>query len=301
MYRALVCFVVICFLDMLCLHHHHTQYRDSIPQQIKVAEPVAASVIDDPVQEIFATWRLTASKLKSYSFEIQTEEVDHVYEKKTNGCLKIQMLVKQDGSCSMRLDSLDNSGKLKESMLIVGTQMHYLNYHEKIINSLSLSKKMMKSELADFTGWFFPTVPFFLSDVIDLRKRFQVTLVQKDDHYTWLKFIPTRDVDRKDYVVAQVGAINYLNSMSQKHFPLYIMWREPGGKDISWKFKKILINDPVAVTEADFRIDIAQLQSNSWKSIQGNGLFSWLIHQNTLEQPDWVKEKMKEKIPKPSK
>ena len=90
-------------------------------------------------------------------------------------------------------------------------------------------------------------------------------------------------------IVAQVGVINYPNAISPKHFPLQIQWREPGGKDITWNFTKVQINNPKGVTKTDFQLNMAQLRKENWIDRQGSNFVGQLIMKALFnESIDWT-------------
>jgi TIGR03009 family protein len=90
----------------------------------------------------------------------------------------------------------------------------------------------------------------------EANKRFDMSVVQYDKNYTWVKVNPLTPQDQRDFKIAQLGVVNYANALSPKYFPLRIMWKEPSNNDISWEFKEVIRNDMAKVTMNDFSVEL---------------------------------------------
>jgi hypothetical protein len=289
MYRALVCLVALCFFGLLCVHDlkWHVEHR-SLEQSVSVASGGDFSLGSD-IDEIFRSWKLSCIELESYAFDIRVEEYDPVFAQRKRSQLQIKMLMQQDSSCWIRIDEMEKPDHPTWSMFIVGNKCYLLSHREKSIVCFDLSRRMMKTELAEKCWAIIPLLPFFHTGDVDLYQRFEISLVQKDQHYSWIRFVPLKTGDQRDMTVAQVGVVNYRNAISPKHFPLQIMWREPSGKDISWNFTKVQINNPLAVTKNDFEVNMVQLRKEKWKDQQGSNFASQLIMRAFFNEPiDWT-------------
>ena len=289
MHRALICLVALCFLGLLCVYDlkWHVDHR-SLDQREGLAAGSDFS-LDPTIDEIFQSWKVSCIELESYAFDIRVEENDRVFGVKKDRQIQIKMLMEQDGSCWIRFDELEKPDRPISSILIVGSKCYQLSYSDKSIVCFDLSRRMMKTELANKCWAIIPLLPFFHTSDVDLYQRFEISLVQKDQHYSWIKFIPLNKEDKRDMSVAQVGVINYHNAISPKHFPLQIMWREPGSKDITWNFTKVQINNPLAVTKNDFQLNMVQLRKENWKDRQGSNFAGQLIMKALFNEPlDWT-------------
>jgi hypothetical protein len=299
MYRTLVCTVLASFVGILCsLDHRQCSFKGE-SQRIEVSETFSTSVFGDAKEEIFQTWRKSCAEARSYSFEVEAKNTIPAFGQAKTALFKIKLMIHQDDNCSVRVDTIDDKNKLIHSTIIVGTKWLILSYKEKTIYHNSLQSSWTKERMGRFADYCFPVVPFFPMNEAELNKVFKTAVIQKDQDYTWIRFTPVQP--RLACNAAQVGVINYSNSVSPRFFPLCIQWQETGGEIVSWNFKKVHINDPVAVSKSDFMVDIAQLEGDGWKSSHGNGLLSLFWNLYFVESPDWVKDKMNQKIPKSSK
>ncbi|MFT3880264.1 MAG: hypothetical protein QM703_11455 [Gemmatales bacterium] len=289
MHRALVCIVALCFVGLLCVHDLKWLVDHRSLEQRAELTSGGDFWLDPTIDEIFQSWKQSCINLESYAFDINIEEYDHIFGERKHSQAQFKTLMQQDGSCWIRIDELEKPDRPTSSTLIVGNKCYLLSYRDKSIVGLDLSRRMMKTDLANKEYAVVPLLPLFRTSEVDLHQRFEISLIQKDKDYTWIRFLPLNNDDQRYMTVAQIGVINYHNTKSPKHFPLCIMWREPGGKEITWNFTKVQINNSLAVTSKDFQLNMAQLRKEKWKDRQSTNFAGQWIMKILFNEPiDWT-------------
>ncbi len=224
------------------------------PQQPGQA-PAVSPEQQKALEGVLASWEADAKTLQSLFVQFTIEETDPTFKTKTKLFGEAKVLKMPTGQYGLKLETfhLDRNGQpdrnsLKDKIVCSGLWFYQFDVGARVINYRKLENQNMKPDDGPFAF-------LFGMKALDARKRFTMSIAQQDQHYTWIKIIPLTDQDRKDFVVAQLGVIQYANAVSPKDFPLQIMWREPGGKDLSWNFKSVVRNDPNKVGMADFMVD----------------------------------------------
>jgi len=225
------------------------------PPQQPGQPPAVSAEQQKALDGVLASWEADAKTLQSLFVQFTIEEADPVFKTKTKLFGEAKVLKMPTGQYGLRLEifNLDRNGQpdrnnIKEKYVCSGLWFYTFDFSSKTITYRKLENQNMKPDDGPFAF-------LFGMKAVDARKRFSMSIVQQDKHYTWIKIIPLTDQDRRDFAVAQLGVIQYANAISPKDFPLQIMWREPGGKDLSWNFKSVVRNDLNRVSIADFTVD----------------------------------------------
>lgn len=229
---------------------------------------------------------------KNCVFEVNIEETDSFRkDERIKSSAKIKMNMQKDGSCSARLDCYDEQGKQTESIIVFDSTIYTVVYTSKSILQTKLKGNVTKKDMADFAQVFFPMLPFFVLDRNEVHKQFKTEIVQQDQDYTWIRFVPQHQSIMRNYSIAQLGIINYANALSPQDFPLRMMWKDPGIKEFSWTFKAIQLNQDALVTASDFQIDVEQMKKKGWTFSANDALLRWAF----APTPSWVDDRTKEK------
>lgn len=227
------------------------QPGQAAPPQTPAISPEHQAILDG----VLKTWEADAKGLQSLYVQFAIEETDPVFKKKTNCYGEAKVLKMPTGQYGLKLEifNLDRNGQpdrnsVKEKYVCSGLWFYTFDFGTKTITFRKLENQNMRPDDGPFAF-------LFGMKALDARKRFSMSIVQQDQHYTWIKIIPLTAQDQRDFAVAQLGVIKYANAVSPKDFPLRIMWREPGGKDLSWDFKAVVRNDLTKVGMADFAVE----------------------------------------------
>ena len=279
MYRLLMIFVELCFLCCWAIPNLKTIAEKEMQDPLRKIPKLSDEEKKNPVNEFLYFWQKHCARWEKCAFDVAIEEVDHVGKgKRTITSAIIKFFIHKDGRCWSRIDCSNDQGKATESLMAVDSTFYCLNHASKSITQVKLSGNVTKNDMFDFAQFLFPALPFFVLDRNDVHKRFAMTLVQQDEHYTWIRFVPQLQSTLRNYNVAQVGLINYANTLSPKGFPMKIMWRDVSGKEITWDFKQVQINQDDCVAESDFKVDLEQLKKNGWTcSTANDAIFRWLF------------------------
>lgn len=221
------------------------------PGQPPAVSPEQQKALDG----VLASWEADAKTLQSLFVQFTIEETDPTFKTKNKFFGEAKVLKMPTGQYGLRLETfnLDRNGQpdrnsIKDKIVCSGLWFYQFDIGARAINYRKLENQNTKPDDGPFAF-------LFGMKALDARKRFSMSIVQQDQHYTWIKINPLTDQDKRDFVVAQLGVIQYANAISPKDFPLQIMWREPGGKDLSWNFKSVVRNDLSRVSMADFTVE----------------------------------------------
>jgi len=225
------------------------------PPQQPGRPPAVSPEQQKMLEGVLASWEADAKTLKSLFVQFVIEETDPTFKSKTKLFGEAKVLKMPTGQYGLRLEifNLDRNGQpdpnsIKEKYVCSGVWFYTLDYSSKIITARSLATQNMKPDDGPFAF-------LFGMKAIDARKRFEMFIIQQDQHYTWIRIKPLTPQDQRDFAEAQLGVINYANAITPKDFPIRIMWREPGNKLLSWEFKSVVRNDLTRVSMADFTVE----------------------------------------------
>ncbi len=212
-----------------------------------------------------------SKSIKSLTLEADVNEKD-LFQIEKHSKLKLKVLMLADGRCYVRYEQLDLPHRLVETIILRDDKWDELDHKSKSLTRTPLTDNFTREDLVNLGGFCFPVLPLFGVHEADIKKQFSMSLVQSDKDYTWIKFVPTSEKARRDIVVAQIGVINYQNAISPANFPLYVVWREPGSREIAWRVTKVSINDNDSVRESDFGIEIREYERNGWRIQRSDGI-----------------------------
>jgi TIGR03009 family protein len=218
------------------------------------------------LDHILTKWETDAKSLKALFVAFLIEEKDPTFGGVTKSYGEAKVLQLANGQYGLKLEVFDlnaagqpDMSKLRRKYVCSGTWLY-----EYDVSSKTISVKQLQSNAARPDDG--PFAFLFGMKANDAKRRFAMSIVKKDDHYTWLRIEPLTEQDQKDFKVAQLGLVNYDNAISPKHFPIRIMWRENGNKDLSWEFKAVVRNDLNRVSVADFNVE--NDKKAGWKIVQ---------------------------------
>lgn len=204
---------------------------------------------------ILGTWEADAKSLQSLFISFSITEENPVFKSKTLSYGEAKVLKMPTGQYGLKLEiyELDRNGKpdpskLKRKYVCSGTWLYNFDISSKTIFINKLQNQNMRPDDGPFAF-------LFGMKAVEARKRFAISFVQQDEHYTWLKVIPLTAQDQRDFRVAQLGIVRYANAISPKDFPLKIMWREPSETTQTWDFKSVVRNDVTKVNLTDFNVE----------------------------------------------
>lgn len=221
------------------------------PGQTTAMSPEQQVVLDG----ILASWEADAKGMQSLFVEFSITEKDPVFQKEAKYFGEAKVLKMPSGQYGFKLETfmLDRNGKpdrasIKEKIVCSGTWLYTFDVASKTIVFRRLENQTAKPDDGPFAF-------LFGMQATHAKRRFTMSVVQQDQHYTWIKIIPLTPQDQRDFAVAQLGVVRYANAISPKDFPLRIMWREPGNKELSWEFKSVVRNDLTRVNMTDFSVE----------------------------------------------
>lgn len=235
-------------------------------QQPPAQAPAMTPEQQKDLDAILANWEADAKGLKALLVAFLIEEKDPTFGGVSKSYGEAKVLQMANGQYGLKLEVFDlnaagqpDMSKLKRKYVCSGTWLYEYDVSSKTISYKQLQNNGVRPDDGPFAF-------LFGMKANDAKKRFAMSMVKKDDHYTWLRIEPLTEQDQKDFVVAQLGLVNYENAISPKHFPLRIMWREKSNKELSWEFKAVIRNDLNRVTVADFNIE--NDKKAGWKLVQ---------------------------------
>lgn len=218
------------------------------------------------IKDVLQSWDRQYNEFESYSFDVSITEKDPAFKREIKAAAKVLMLKRPNGNIWVKLNELDKDGKPTSTVILRDRQIIFMNHQSKHLAVLKADTLLNKQGVADISESIFSSVPFFQTDEVDLRKKYTLSIVQKDEDYTWIKYTPVTGRSSWFTSVGLIAVINYKNIVSPKHFPLRIAWLEPGRKEITWNFTRVDINYPFTVVESDFYPDYSQLKEKGWRS-----------------------------------
>lgn len=222
------------------------------PGQTTGMTPENQAVLDS----ILASWEADAKSMQSLYVQFSIEENDPVWKKKSSFYGEAKVLKMPTGQYGFKLETFEldprtgrpDPTKIREKFVCSGMWFYTFDVATKTIVFRRLENQNARPDDGPFAF-------LFGMKAVDARKRFAMSIVQQDKDYTWIRLQPLTPQDQKDFQVAQLGVIKYANTVSPKDFPLKVMWREPGGKDLSWSFVAVVRNDLTKVSMADFSVE----------------------------------------------
>lgn len=220
--------------------------------------PVQSTMTPEQVKAlegILGTWESDAKSLQSLYITFAITEENPIFKSTTMSYGEAKVLRMANGQYGLKLEiyDLDRAGKpdptkLKRKFVCSGTWLYNFDIPTKIIYINKLQNQNMRPDDGPFAF-------LFGMKAVEARKRFDISFVQQDDHYVWLKVTPLTAQDQREFKVAQLGIVKYANAISPKDFPLKIMWREPGESMQTWDFKSVVRNDLNKVSMMDFTVE----------------------------------------------
>ncbi|MFO0814807.1 MAG: hypothetical protein U0796_16430 [Gemmatales bacterium] len=246
-------FMIWLGISLLCLGNLHGQAPTQPPAQ-QAMTPEQQQELDS----ILSSWESDAKTLKALLVAFTIEEKDPTFGKVNKSYGEAKVLQLANGQYGLKLEVFElnaqgqpDMSKLKRKYVCSGTWLYNFEIPSKTIFVSQLQNQNVRPDDGPFAF-------LFGMKAGEAKKRFAMSIAQRDQHYTWLRIQPLTDQDRRDFAVAQLGLVNYANAISPKHFPLRIMWREPGNTEQSWEFKTVVRNDLNRVTVADFNVEDAK-------------------------------------------
>lgn len=226
------------------------QPGQAAPIQLPTMTPEQQQTLD----QIRNTWEADAKSLQSLYVKFMIDRTDNTFKKSTKSYGEAKVL-KMPTGYGLKLETFpfDRTGRPELTRLeskYVCSGMWFYNFD--IAAKTIIFQRMQNQNVRPDDG---PFAFLFGMKASDSNKRFNMAVVQQDKDYTWIKIVPLTGQDQRDFTVAQLGVVNYANAISPKYFPLRIMWREPGGNDVSWDFKEVTRNDLNKVTMSDFTVE----------------------------------------------
>lgn len=218
------------------------------------------------IKDVLQSWDQQYNEFESYSFDVGITEKDPVFKREIKRAAKIQMLKRPNGNIWVKLNELDKDGKHTNTLILRDRQFIFMDHQSKHLAVLKADTLLDKQGVAEISECIYSSVPFFQTDESALRKKYMLSVVQKDKDYTWIRFTPTTSRSMRNMKIGLIAVINYKNTVSPKHFPLRVSWLEPGNKEITWNFTRVDINHPFIVLESDFYIDYSQLKKKGWRT-----------------------------------
>lgn len=205
---------------------------------------------------ILSSWEADAKSLQSLYVQFAIEETDPTWKKKEMFHGEAKVLKMPSGQYGFKLETFafDPTGskpdftKPREKIVCSGTWLYTFDFSTKVITFRRMENQNAKPDDGPFAF-------LFGMKAAEANRRFTMSIVQQDKDYTWVRITPLTPQDQRDFSVAQLGVINYANAVSPKDFPLRIMWKEPGNKEISWLFRSVVRNDLTKVNMTDFSVE----------------------------------------------
>jgi len=223
------------------------------PGQPNTGNSVQQALLDS----VLKSWEVDAKTLQSLFVVFRIEEKGDPFNKNavTASHGEARVLKMPNGQYGLKLEifPLDRNGQpdrnnVKEKYIFTGSLLYTFDFSSKIITFRKLGNQNMRPDDGPFA--------FLLGmKANDARKRFTMSISQDDPKTLWFKIVPLTPQDQRDFVVAQLGIDKIAAPGAPKNFPSRIMWREPGGKELSWEFKSVFRNDPNKVAATDFSVE----------------------------------------------
>jgi len=241
--------------------------------QASPGQPAGLNPLQQKMMEgILAAWEADAKNLQSLYVQFAIEETDPIFKSKTKTMGEAKVLKMPTGQYSLKLEifNLDRQGQIdrnsvKEKYVYAGSWFYTFDYSNRIITFRKIDDPRMKPDdgpLAFLMGM----------KADDARKRFTMSVIQDDPQTIWIRLKPLTAQDQRYFSLLQVGIAKAARPNSPKDFPLRIMWREPGGKELSWEFTSVVRNNLAQVTVADFTIENEKRQGWQVREAQAMGV-----------------------------
>jgi len=259
-------------------------------QSAELSSTVSKTATVDPLHELLSAMLTHTKTIRSLAFVATVIEKDPCFQKETHYTLRIKVLILPDGKCNVKLETFDESHKQLETLLWHEDKWDVLVHKFKTLTRFALAENFTKIDLENLRGHCFPIIPLLSTDITNIERDFKLAIVQTDKDYTWIRFVPVSPIAQRDVLVAQIGVINYKNAVSPANYPLSIIWREPDGKEATWRLTKVAINTD-EVQDLDFTLELPEYERNGWKVERRNsyGKLQQLKAKQTKEAPKEVK------------
>lgn len=248
--------LALSLLSMVAVLSLETSISAQQPGQPPALSPEQQKLALDDIRN---TWEAEAKSLQSLYVQFLIETTDNSFgkdkAKKLMSYGEAKVLKMPTGQYGLKLETygLDSSGRPNLARLerkYVCSGMWFYNFD--IPSKTIIFQRMLNQNMRPDDG---PFAFLFGMKATEANNRFAMSIVQQNKDYTWIRVNPLTAQDQRDFKVAQLGVVNFANTISPKFFPLRIMWQEPGGNEISWEFKSVVRNDANKVTMADFSVE----------------------------------------------
>lgn len=209
------------------------------------------------IEGVMAAWEADARNLQSLFVVFRIEEKGDPFAPNkilaSQGEAKVLKLPNGQYALKLEVFNLTSTGQvdrnsIKEKYIFSGSSLYTFDYSNKIVTSRKINNQQMvpaDGPLAFLVGM----------KAADARKRFAMTIVQDDPTTLWIRIQPLTAQDQQYFTIVQIGIAKTAGPTAPKDFPGRIMWKEPGGKELDWKFQSVVRNNLAQVTQSDFTIE----------------------------------------------
>jgi TIGR03009 family protein len=213
--------------------------------------------LQQKLDSILQLWETDAKSLQALYVNFAIEEKDDsrgfMNVKKLFGEAKVLRLPTGHYALRLEISDVDAAGnpipgQVRSKYICSGTWLYNFDIANRTITYNQLNNTNMKPDDGPFAF-------LFGMKATDAVKRFQMEVVQEDQHYMWLRVVALTDQDKRDFTMAQLGVVKDAYPTCPKGFPAQIMYRDPAKSLKTWFFKQVIRNDLSKVTMADFSVE----------------------------------------------
>lgn len=231
----------------------------AVGAQANPAQPQTQPTVLSPdqqkrIDEILTTWETDGKALESLLVRFKVSKEDAVFKKQTFSVGEARVLKMPVGTFGIRLeiyeqgrDGKPDYNKLERKYIFSGIWLYEYDPSNKIIYSKTVQQAVKPDD-----G---PFAFIFGLKALEAKKRFALSIEKADKDWTWLKINPLTPQDQKEFTVAILGMVNYVNRVGPKDFPIYIKWKEVNNNTMQWEITETIRNDKTKVSPLDFTID----------------------------------------------